>query len=300
MNTRTLVIVAMLAGLAVALPAQEAQPVQSSLQQVLPDSPLPFQVVPQVDAGFVAVLAHQYRSGSLADGNTLFDFVRQGGQDNLYFFTRYQLDALLAGQHRISFLYQPLSLKTQAVSGFNGTGAVQIAGVDFPAGTPMDLSYGFDFYRLSYLYDFLPEPTSELGLGLSLQLRNASISFSSADGDLRTVQDNVGLVPIIKAKAATWFDDTFGIDFEADGFYASSAIFNGAGRDFEGWIWDAALALKARIMPGAVFRLWVRSIGGGASGSNAYDNLTATSSPAGQETYNSLVTLAPGIGLSLE
>ncbi len=257
-----------------------------------------FRIVPHAELGFVSVLNHVYRVGTEANGNTTFDFVKQGAQDVLFPYARFSVDAIVASQHRFTVLYQPLTIKTQTVAGRNGTGAVQIDDVLFAPGTPLNLTYGFDFFRLSYLYDFIAEEASQLGIGLSFQLRNANIDFSSADGLQRVVQNNVGLVPIIKIKAAHRFAPEFGIDFEADGFYASSAVFNGAGRPFEGWIWDAALRLESQLIEGATAFLSIRTIGGGASGNNAYDNVTATTS-SGAETYNSLATLAVTLGVSL-
>jgi hypothetical protein len=249
------------------------------------------------ETGFVHVINHIYRIGSIADGNSDFDYVRQGGQDVLFPYARFSVDAILAKQHRLSFLYQPLTIKTQSVAGRNGTGSVQIDNVAFADGTPINLTYGFDFFRLSYLYDFLPQEESQIGVGISFQLRNANIDTSSADGELRVVQDNIGLVPIIKLKAAHRFSPAFGLDFEGDGFYASSAFFNGSGRPFEGWIWDASLKVITRLVDQADAYVGIRTIGGGASGSNAYDFVSATTSSGG-ETYNSLATFALTLGVT--
>jgi hypothetical protein len=175
---------------------------------------------------------------------------------------------------------------------------VQIDGVDF-LNLPIDIRYGFDFWRLSYLYDFAPSPATILGVGLSLQIRNASIVFTSVDGTKRVVQQNIGPVPIIKARAAHWFTRSFGLDLEVDGFYASSAFFNGSAKPFEGWIWDAALSAKARIQQRSAAYVTVRSIGGGARGSNAYPGTSATKG-TNPETYNALATLAVTLGLSVE
>jgi hypothetical protein len=113
------------------------------------------------------------------------------------------------------------------------------------------------------------------------------------------VQQNIGPVPILKFRAAYWLFPEFGLDFEADGFYASSAFFNGSGKDFEGWIWDAALSLKTRIIPGAEAFLALRTIGGGARGNNAYSYVSSTTSSPGSYTYNALATVALTLGATL-
>ncbi|MCX7029257.1 MAG: hypothetical protein NTU62_03950 [Spirochaetes bacterium] len=257
------------------------------------------QVIPRTEIGYVAVLSHEYQSGT---GGTRFNFVTQGGQDILFPYQRYAVDVVLAGQHRVTLLYQPLTLNTQTVVNRN-TGSVApivIDDVSFPDDTVLDLKYGFDFWRASYLYDFARSPDTILGAGVSLQIRNASIVFSSADGTLRTIQQNIGPVPILKVRAAHQFSPAFGLDLEADGFYASSAFFNGSANPFKGWVWDAALTAKTHFTREAVAFRVVRSIGGGAEGNNAYDYSSSTTSTPGSYTYNALATLAVTLGFSIE
>lgn len=285
--TKALAVLLLVAG-ATALAAQETEPF--------------IQVVPRAEVGTLAVLKHLYQSGDDA-GSTLFDYVAQGGQDILFPFERYAADVVLAGRHRVTLLYQPLTLNTRTVADRNGTNdglPVEIDEAIFAPGTVMDLTYGFDFWRGSYLYDFAASPDTILGAGLSLQVRNASIVFSSADGTVRSVQQNIGPVPILKVRAAHQFSPAFGVDFEADGFYASSAFFNGASRPFTGWVWDAAVSASTTLAPGAKAFLVVRSIGGGAEGYNAYDRVSATTSTPGSYTYNELATLAVSLGFSLQ
>jgi len=260
------------------------------------------QIIPRFEYGWVGVLDHRYRSGA---GGTDFNFVTMGGQDTLFPYQRYSAEVVLGGRNRVTFLYQPLTLNTRTVARRNDTteptADVVIDDAKFPAGTPIDITYGFDFWRVSWLYDFARGPATILGAGVSLQIRNASIVFTSADSGLgeRAVQQNIGPVPILKARAAHWFSPKFGLDFEADGFYASSAIFNGSGNPFEGWIWDASLSAKTRFTANTSAFLTVRSIGGGASGSNAYSYKSATTS-VNPETYNALATIAVTLGVSVE
>jgi hypothetical protein len=272
----------------------------AALPAAAEDTAEPFiQVVPHFEYGTAAVLFHEYQSGA---SGTLFNFVTQGGQDTLFPYQRYSMDLVVAGSNRLTFLYQPLTLSTRTVADRNATNGgapVVIDGVSFPSGTPMDITYGFDFWRVSYLYDFVSGPNTTLGAGISLQVRNASIVFTSGDGSLRTVQQNIGPVPILKLKASHWFSPAFGLDFEGDGFYASSALFNGSTRPFEGWIWDASLSARTHLAPGAAAFLTVRSIGGGARGNNAYSYVSSTTS-ANSYTYNALATLAVTLGVSIE
>ncbi|MBL8995212.1 MAG: hypothetical protein JNM63_17830 [Spirochaetia bacterium] len=264
-----------------------------------PDSQSWIQIIPKAELGFAAVLFHQYQAGS---NGTLFNFTSQGGQDTLYPFLRLAVDVKLFERNYFTFLYQPLTLKSKTVVNRNGTTGGNPLLIDdavFPVGTPVDITYGFDFWRFSYLFDFLKDPDTILGLGVSLQLRNASIDFSSTDGTRRSISQNIGPVPIIKFRFARWFSPLFGLDFEADGFYAAGAGFNGSAKPFEGWIWDAALSVKTRLAPKVAAFATIRSIGGGAKGNNAYTYVSSTTS-VNSYTFNSLATMALNLGVSIE
>jgi hypothetical protein len=256
------------------------------------------QVIPHFEEGTLGVLYHEYMVGT---GGTDFNFVTQGGQDILIPYQRFSVDLVLAGHSYITFLYQPLTVSTRSVVDRNGsgTGDLVIDGTHFAPQTPIDISYGFDFWRLSYLYDFSNDPNTILGLGASLQIRNASIAFTAVDGSARTVSQNIGPVPILKVRAAHWFSPLFGLDLVADGFYASSAFFNGATKPFTGWVWDASLSASTHIAPNAEAFLTVRSIGGGAKGNSAYSYTSATTTSSGAPTLNILATLAVSLGASI-
>ena len=105
-------------------------------------------------------------------------------------FARVSAELELARRHHFVFLYQPLDLRTQV----RVTRDLLVNNVPFARGTALDLRYGFDFYRFSYAFDLLPDPSAELSVGATLQLRNAVITFTSADGVNRTLNNNVGLV----------------------------------------------------------------------------------------------------------
>jgi hypothetical protein len=271
---------AIVASFALALLAPASLLAQEPAQQ-----PSGLRIIPRVEAGALAVLSHFYQAGASADGNTLFDFVNMGGQNILLPYERYSVDILAGRRNRITFLYQPLSPKTSV----KATTSFKINGVDFPSGSPVDILYGFDFWRLSYLFSFVETEGTRIEAGASLQIRDANIVFTATDGSARADQRNVGPVPVLKLRAEQRLGKGISVIFEGDGFYATSAIFNGAGFSFKGWVWDASLALEAAGRYGYPVRLSVRSIGGGAEGTDK----------SGKYTYNSLATLAISLGLGL-
>ena len=130
----------------------------------------PLQAFFEYEGGFVGVTGHTIQIG---ETGTEFDYVTQGGQDILLPFERFTVGVTLNERHRISFLYQPLEINTQV----NFQDPVTIDGVTFAAGTAMELTYGFPFYRVSYSYDLIDDPDRILGIGAALQIRDASIIF---------------------------------------------------------------------------------------------------------------------------
>jgi hypothetical protein len=212
------------------------------------------------ELGGLSPLYHRLQFGR--DG-TSFDYVKDGGQDVIFPFGRLSMD-LVMGRHHVVFLYQPLELDTQVVV----PRAVTVDGLTFPAGTPLDLRYGFPFYRLSYLYQVSSRPGLSIQLGGSLQIRNATITFSSADGQTRRANRDVGPVPAFKTRieytAATgWFTG-----LEIDGFYAPVKYLNGGKSDVTGAIVDASVRGGYHFSPAVAGFLNVRWLGGGAEGTS--------------------------------
>ncbi|MBN1798784.1 MAG: hypothetical protein JW822_09405 [Spirochaetales bacterium] len=271
---KILLFITMLVLVASAVPAQEAEAPVFTLEL-------------RAEMGFTGILRHVIQSGPGGDIGDEFDYLARGNQDTLFPFTRFEAEAGLFQNHKIILLYQPLTLETEAPI----TSAFRFNGVDYdPADGFLFLTYAFDFWRVSYLYEILSPPDFFLGVGISLQIRNASIVFRSQENGKGTVQDNIGPVPIIKLRVGYEWENGFYLLFEGDGFYASSAIFNGAEYDFMGYIYDVSLrgGYKFDATTGAYLN--VRFLGGGADGTNSDD----------QFTYNDLHTVSASVGLQLK
>ncbi|MBT3276341.1 MAG: hypothetical protein HN368_24550, partial [Spirochaetales bacterium] len=217
------------------------------------------------ETGAVKVLSNKVQFG--IDG-TYFDYVTQGGEEILFPVQRFTGNLILAERHNIIFLYQPLTVETKVKIRDD----VVIDGNTFSSGDSLLVKYGFPFWRLSYLYDFIDTPQLELGAGLSFQLRNASIVFESlVTGDM-TVNQNLGPVPILKAWGTYRFDSGFFAGFEVDGFYASSKFFNGSDFSFTGSILDASVRAGLELRDEVDAFLNVRFLGGSAEGTSQYDS----------------------------
>jgi len=218
-----------------------------------------YRVRPQVELGGLALLSHRVAFGR---NGTSFDYVRDGGQDNVFFVARLSADLELAGRHTVVLLYQPLELSTRAQL----RRELVVDEVTFAQGTPMAFTYGFPFYRVSYLYDLLGDPRHELSIGGSLQIRNATIEFASTDGaQLKSYRD-IGLVPLIKVRGHYALDGGYFLGAELDGIYAPIRGANGSDNEVTGALLDASLRAGVELPHDARIFLNLRYLGGGATG----------------------------------
>jgi hypothetical protein len=213
------------------------------------------------EVGFVAPLAHSIQFGT--DG-TYFDYVKEGGQDVLFPFLRLSADVDVKKRNTFVLLYQPLEIFTQTTMQRD----VTWDGVVFPAGTPVDLRYGFSFWRGSWMYDLKPGPEREIAIGGSLQIRNANIEATSVDGTLRSVNRDVGPVPTIKTRMRFPLKNEGWIGGEVDAAWAPIRYINGSDSDVEGALVDGSLRLGTELRPGLDAVMNVRYLGGGAVGTS--------------------------------
>ncbi len=216
------------------------------------------------EIGFVGTIYNQIQIGM--DG-TPFDYRNEGGQDAVYPLVRFSGEWEAKRRHTLIFLYQPLNI----VSDTKFRNDHRIDGVDFPAGTAVDVRYDFSYYRFSYLYDFLRDPEQELAIGLSGQIRNAILGFTSVDGQLRSASRGLGFVPILKFRGRYTFDNNLWLGTEIDGFYAKGRGVSGSTNYFEGAIVDASARVGMVLLPVGDIFVNLRYVGGGARGTDEGD-----------------------------
>ncbi|HEV7379881.1 MAG TPA: hypothetical protein VGN64_08820 [Dyadobacter sp.] len=102
----------------------------------------------------------------------------------------------IAGRHNISALYAPLTVKYDGA--FNRD--INFNSQIFQAGTPLEVFYKFNSYRLTYRYDFLKTARWRVGAGLTGKIRDADIRFKNDTQD--THFDNLGFVPLVNFYAS--------------------------------------------------------------------------------------------------
>ena len=269
---------------------ETASPQQWDLAQLsLQPATANIRLAARAELGTLAVVAHKIQFG---ENGTSFDYVRDGGQENLFPFARFSAEVNLFSHHNIVFLYQPLTLETDVALRNN----LDVYSTRFDADTPMQLKYGFDFARVSYFYDFWADPRQELGIGASLQIRNATINFGDVAGTRLVSNRNVGPVPILKARWRSTFENDVFVGAEIDGFYASIPIANGdLESQVEGAICDASLRVGAPVVGFANAFINLRYLGGGSSGFERGDDVEGDGF-----TDNWLHTVAISLGAELQ
>lgn len=225
----------------------------------------------RADCGFLGVLQHRYQQG---DPGTNFDFRDEAGQDVLFSVCRYVVGVDLAARHRLSFVYQPLELRTRERLRRD----ILVDGTAYAAGQDMEFVYGFPFYRASYAYTLWQDERTRFGIGGGLQIRNATIEFSHSDGTNLETERDVGLVPLLHLSVRHELGDVYWFELEADGVYAPVKYLNGNDNGVEGAILDANVRLGVDATAHVSPFLNVRYLGGGAQGASEEDNLADYSS----------------------
>jgi len=242
-----------------------------------------------LEYGFLGVIAHQVQ---FSKNNTNFDYVKEGGQKNLFAIGKFSTDFQFNPQHSAVFLYQPLGLESQATLARE----IKQDNVTFAQNTPMKFLYDFPFFRGSYLYDFNPDSFEELAVGASLQLRNATIEFQSLDGKNFVSRRDVGPVPALKFRSRNRIGDKFWFGSEIDGFYAPIRYLNGGSTDVVGAILDANIRIGANLSDKYYPYLNLRYIGGGGMGTSPKKQLA---SDGYSDNWLNFLVVTLGISTSL-
>ena len=213
------------------------------------------------ELGALLPASHTLQYGQ--DG-TRFDLVHDGGQGTLFPFVRLSADLDSGPKTTWVLLAQPLDLRTEVEL----RDPLVVDDRTIAAGTPLDIRYGFTFYRASYLGDVIADPDRELAFGASLQLRNANIVYTSADGTYRNFKQNIGPVPLAKVRLRQPLGEQGWFGAEVDGVYAPIKYFNGSDNDVVGSLVDASVRAGLELGRGTDAFLNVRYLGGGSSGTS--------------------------------
>jgi hypothetical protein len=214
------------------------------------------------ELGFLAVLSHKVQFGQ---NGTYFDYKKDGGQNVLFPVGRLSLELDIKERNTFILLYQPLTIQTQVLLNED----LIVDDLVFPANSSVDLLYNFPFYRISYLRELLPnKPKFDLAVGGSVQLRNATITFESTDGERFRTNRDVGVVPALKVRSRYNLSELVYLELEADGIYAPISYLNGSDNEVKGAILDASIRSGLKVTDNINAFLNLRYLGGGAVGTS--------------------------------
>tara|TARA_B100000683_G_scaffold167517_1_gene161448 strand:+ start:670 stop:1533 length:864 start_codon:yes stop_codon:yes gene_type:complete len=218
-----------------------------------------YKLAAHAEVGFLAPLEHQIQYSKTG---SVVDYVEDGGQDVLFAVNRFSLDWLV-GKNTFVLLYQPLDLQTEVIARHNYV----IDNENFPEGEPMKFRFSFPFFRGSYMYNLSNDPSLDVEVGGSIQLRNARIEFASADGELFRASRDIGPVPLMKLRVRKTQENGFWYGMEMDGSYAAVDYLNGDDdSDVVGALLDFSLRSGVTLKHGIRPFVNLRYLGGGAEG----------------------------------
>ncbi|WPR76492.1 hypothetical protein [Algoriphagus sp. NG3] len=234
---------------------------QNSVFQIS-DGKKDFELRAVAELGFLGVLSNKVQFG---ENGTYFDYKKNGGQNVLFPVGRVSLELDIKERNTIILLYQPLTIQTQSLL----TEDVVVNDLTFPANSSVDLLYNFPFYRVSYLRELLPDQERwGLAVGGSVQLRNATITFESTDGERFRTNQDVGVVPALKVRSRYDLSELLYLELEADGIYAPISYLNGSDNEVKGAILDASIRSGLKVTQDVNAFLNLRYLGGGAEGAS--------------------------------
>lgn len=208
-------------------------------------------LIVDAEVGLVYLFQNDGRYGANA---TSYTAAEVGQQRNLALVYRLAVEARIA-RHTLIATWAPLDLTTRTTL----TRDLTFRGTTFADRSVLDHRYLFDGYRLSYLFGLVQVPRFTLGVGASLQVRNASVEFRTVDTSpaVFAVERDIGLVGAVKVRAR----------FDAGVLYAQADVdfFNTFGLGLPAGIHDVALTLGIPVTTGIDLFLRLRLVGGGAS-----------------------------------
>ncbi len=169
-------------------------------------------------------------------------------------FIRLRAGYTIKSRHTISVLYAPLTVKSEG----SINRQIDFEGVTFPANTPLDASYTFNSYRITYRYDFVKKPKFEFGLGFTAKIRDAEIALKG--DDLSAKKTNVGFVPIINFRLNWKAKEKLGILLEGDALAAP-----------QGRAEDVLIAITYKLFDKLAIKTGYRILEGGADNDEVYN-----------------------------
>ena len=169
-------------------------------------------------------------------------------------FLRLRAGLLLNNKHHFSILYAPLkSLVTGTIDR-----DILYDGKDFKANIPLEATYKFNSYRLTYNRRIIDDNKFKFGLGLSAKIRDAGTSLKNKE--LLSENFSIGFAPLINVLANWNISQKAGMNFLGEGIIAS-----------KGRAIDLSISGKYSFTKSLQGNIGYRLLEGGADGTNRYN-----------------------------
>jgi hypothetical protein len=169
-------------------------------------------------------------------------------------FLRLRVGYLSNGKNHFSLLYAPLKIVE--------TGALEkdilFDGKNFKANIPIEVVYKFNSYRFTYNRIIVSKDNFKLGLGLSVKIRDAGVSFKNRE--LLSENFSIGFAPLINLLANWDISKKTGVDFFGE-FIAAS----------KGRAIDLSLSGRYSFTKNLQGNVGYRLLEGGANGTYRYN-----------------------------
>lgn len=92
-------------------------------------------------------------------------------------------------------------------------------GYDFPANTPIGITYRFDGFRLAWTRQFLDKPDWKAGAGITLNFRRGGVVFSDGNTERSFSDNGVGIVPLVNSFVKYKMIDWLSVEINTELFY---------------------------------------------------------------------------------
>lgn len=166
---------------------------------------------------------------------------------------RVYLTWTVSGRHEVRLLLAPFSLTEPGVPGE----PVRFAGQTFAAGVPLEATYTFNSYRLSYRWRFHEGDRSAAWVGFTAKIRDATVALEQ--GGTSSRKDDLGFVPLLHLALRHRFAPGWVMDLDAD------ALAGGPGRAI-----DASFKVGRELGGGWSAHAGYRTVEGGADVPDVY------------------------------
>ena len=174
---------------------------------------------------------------------SLVDLVGRGPQTAYRAYATWRLDA----RHSLRALWAPLSFTEPG----RPAAPIEFNGDSFTADTPVQATYRFNSYRLTYAYLWRDGPRWRWQVGLTAKIRDARVRLRQ--GVVVSTKDDVGFVPLLHVAGRRRLGERWHLDVDLD------ALAGGPGRAE-----DLAVKLGYDPIPCWHLRAGYRMLEGGA------------------------------------